>query len=126
VFEHLVRPGQELRTLADHLAPGGILQIEVPYQFHVLERLRFRLKGLSRPATPTLSSFHHPFFYTPSSLSRLLERTGLHVQSLRTFVPGQYDAHGVSQRLKKTGWSVLDHVCRLGNIIEAVAVRPER
>lgn len=126
VFEHLVRPGQELRTLADHLAPGGILHIEVPYQFHILERLRFRLQRRSRQATPTLSSFHHPFFYTPRSLGRILERAGLRVQSVRTFIPGQYDAHGASQRLKKTGWSVLDHVCRLGNIIEAVAVRPQR
>ena len=65
VFEHLVRPAQELHSLVDHLAPGGILYIEIPYQFHVIERLRYRLKRGSRQGIPTVSSFHHPYFYTP-------------------------------------------------------------
>jgi SAM-dependent methyltransferase len=126
VFEHLVRPAEELRLLVDHLAPGGILYIEIPYQFHVLERLRYRLKQGTRQATPTLSSFHHPFFYTPRSLRRLLERAGLDIESVRTFVPGHYEAQGVSRRIKKAGWSFLDRVCHLGNIIEAVATLPQR
>jgi len=54
----------------------------------------------------------------------MLERAGLDVQSLRTFVPDHYPAHGLGQRIKKAGWWGLDRMFHLGNIIEAVAVRP--
>jgi SAM-dependent methyltransferase len=126
VFEHLARPAAELSSLVDHLAPGGILYIEIPYQFHMLERLRYRLKQGARQETPTLFSFHHPFFYTPESLRRMLERAGLDVISVRTFVPGHYEANGVTRRIKKAGWWVVDRMFHLGNIIEAVAICPER
>lgn len=126
VFEHLVRPAEELGLLVDHLGPGGTLYIEIPHQFHFLDRFRYRLKRGERQATPTLFSFHHPYFYTPGSLRRMLERAGLDVRSVRTFVPGHYDAHGIGQHVKKTGWTVVDRMFRLGNIIEAVAIRPER
>lgn len=126
VFEHLVRPSGELSLLADHLAPAGILHIEVPYQFHFLERFRYRLNRAATRGMPTVSSFHHPFFYTPRTLRRMLERTGLDVVSVRTYVSWHYDAHGIRERLKGTAWWLLDRMFLIGNIIEAVAKRPER
>lgn len=126
VFEHLVRPAEELGSLVDHLAPGGILYIEIPYQFHMLERARYRLRRETRQAAPTLFSFHHPFFYTPESLRRILKRAGLDVISVRTFVPGHYVASGIVSRIKKAGWWIIDRTFHVGNIIEAIAACPER
>lgn len=124
VFEHLTRPLEDLRELTKHLAPGGLLFLEIPFQFHALEKTRFRLFPPTELRTPTLLSFHHPYFYTPRSLKLILERAGLEVPSLRCFVPRDYKTSTIAQRIRKVIWVVLDRVARVGNIIEAIARVP--
>lgn len=121
VFEHLTRPLGDLRELAKHLAPDGLLFIEIPFQFHAIERVRFRMFRPSGQKRPTLLSLHHPYFYTPNSLTKILERAEFEVLSLRCFVPRDYRASTFSQRMKKALWVMLDRVAGVGNIMEAVA-----
>src|SRR5262249_38994774 len=74
VFEHLSDPRSELAHLARLLRSGGLLYIEVPYQFHAVEKLLFRARR--KAGEFTLHSLHHPYFYTPKTIVRLLRAGG--------------------------------------------------
>jgi 2-polyprenyl-3-methyl-5-hydroxy-6-metoxy-1,4-benzoquinol methylase len=69
VFEHLIDPRNTLAQLLAHLAPGGLLLIEVPNLAALGERLR-------RGSTMDDS---HLFYFNARSLSRLLREAGLEV-----------------------------------------------
>jgi 2-polyprenyl-3-methyl-5-hydroxy-6-metoxy-1,4-benzoquinol methylase len=120
VFEHLTRPLEDLRTMRQHLAPDGVMFIEIPFQFHAIEKLRFRLAKKASLRSPTLLSYHHPYFYTPESVRRVLERAGFEVMSLRCFVPDDYPADTMGQKFRKVVWAFLDRSVSIGNIMEIV------
>lgn len=121
VFEHLTEPVRDLRAFVEHLEPNGVLFIEIPYQFHVAEKAAYRIRHGRAPQRPTLHSYHHPFFYTPATLRRLVEDAGLEVLSLRCFIREDYPAHGVTGRVKRLAWNALDRFANIGNVIELVA-----
>lgn len=70
VAEHLHRPGDELKRLWDHLAPGGVLGIQTQ-RLHDRERfLQWRYKE-----DPT-----HVAFYTDATMQAIAERLGASVE----------------------------------------------
>jgi len=115
VLEHLNDPLLKLREIRQIIKDEGVLYIEVPFQFHWVERLLYKL---GRPV-PGFSkrSLHHAFFFNPKSISLILERAGFSVQSMRVFDPPRYDK---SNRLKKMAWVILS-MMNTGNYIEVIA-----
>jgi SAM-dependent methyltransferase len=109
VFEHFLDPAAELAHLRRLLRPGGILYIEVPFQFTSIERWLYRF-GFKRPEL-SLHSLHHPYFYSPATLRRLLQRHGFEVLQVSVFDPLRYPADSLRQRFKKALWRSL---ARLG------------
>lgn len=69
VFEHLLDPRQTLADVRAHLAPGGVILIEVPNLRDIRERLR-------RGSTMDDS---HLFYFSRPSLTRLLTDGGFQV-----------------------------------------------
>lgn len=118
VFEHFNDPLAELKHLRRVLAPDGLLYIEVPMQFHSVARVRMRL----RPVNPglTVHSLHHPFFYTATTLRRLLQANGFEVVRTKVFDPGRYPARSVATRVKRVLWWLLSGI-EIGNYIEVIA-----
>lgn len=120
VFEHFNEPVVEIEHIRRLLKVGGLLYVEVPFQFNFLERLRFYL---SRPNTDfTLHSLHHAYFYTPRTLSKLLEGHRFRIEELSVFDAERYFASGGVGTLKTTVWQTLAKMS-IGNHIEAYARR---
>ena len=69
VFEHLLDPRQTLEALVQHLESPGLLLIEVPNRNDIRERLR---RG-------RIMNDSHLFYFSASSLSRMLRDQGLRV-----------------------------------------------
>jgi SAM-dependent methyltransferase len=120
VFEHFNEPVKELVQIHRLLKKEGLLYIEVPYQFNVVERSMFRLSA--REGEFTVHSLHHPFFYTPKSISRLLDANGFEVLECSVFDPIRYDAATFRAKAKKLVWWMLAKVA-VGNHIEIYARR---
>lgn len=70
VLEHLAEPFDVVKALAESLQPGGIMYAEVPMEIW------------RRPPAPK-EPITHVNYFTPATLSFLLERAGLHVLSAR-------------------------------------------
>lgn len=118
VFEHLSAPLNALRRLHDLLGENGLLYIEVPFQFNIVEVVKFMLQGKSAAFGPF--SLHHPIFYTPSVLRCMLEENGFRCRAVRVFDEPRYlEALGASTR-KAIFWRFMACL-RQGNIIEIVA-----
>lgn len=120
VFEHFVDPVGAVDDLKRLLSPNGIVVIEVPNQFgsgihHLLEALR-----LSRPQPRSLHSIHHPFFYTPESLSRILSKNGLRMEQVQSFFPERWKG-GVKRKLLAIVDLVSDRINRSGREFEIIA-----
>jgi SAM-dependent methyltransferase len=121
VFEHFINPVAELGHIHRLLKRGGMLYMEIPYQFHALEKAMFMMRR-SRP-TFGLQSLHHPYFYTPSTIQRLLAAGGFDVLSVSVFCPARYPARTLLEHGKKVAWRLLSGM-RIGNHIEILAERP--
>jgi 2-polyprenyl-3-methyl-5-hydroxy-6-metoxy-1,4-benzoquinol methylase len=76
VIEHVDSPRSFIRASAERLKPGGLLAIETPN----IDSLPYKLfKSSWRQFIP-----EHYFFFSPKTVSRLLEAHGLKVVSLTT------------------------------------------
>jgi len=85
VLEHVPDAHVFLDRVRELLEPGAPLYLEVPLQFGgLLERIA-RLRGEKRHFTAY--SIHHHYFFTPRSLTKLLQDHGFDVISLTTFLP---------------------------------------
>jgi 2-polyprenyl-3-methyl-5-hydroxy-6-metoxy-1,4-benzoquinol methylase len=125
VFEHLVEPREGLRKMASMLAPGGRLMIEVPNQFEAwVRKLTLGVKSLlGRSAIQrSLGSIHHPYFYDPTTLRRLFESEGFHVQAMRTHFPERWHPGGARRVLRLIDRAA-DRIAHQGECIELVAGR---
>lgn len=118
VFEHFNHPLDELKHLSRLLNPGGLLYIEVPLQFHVVERMRMRLKPNDRIFL--VESLHHPFFYNATTLRRLLRENGFEVLQTRVFEGARYPSASLVQRFKREVWRLLS-AFEIGNFVEIIA-----
>jgi SAM-dependent methyltransferase len=120
VFEHFNEPLKELESITGLLCDGGLLYLEVPYQFNVVERLLFLLKW--RQTQFTLHSLHHPYFYSPRTMRRLLRANGFEVVRIALFDKQRYGANSIRSRLKQLLWQGLASFS-VGTYIEVYAVR---
>ena len=84
-LDQLADPASAVRAARTHLTTGGMLAVRVPNgacyaAFEPL--LRSPLVGIAREwlAQNNLLGFPYRFGFTPSSLARLLERNGMHVE----------------------------------------------
>ena len=84
VFEHLPFPDKTLDQCYRILKPQGLLVLEVPQQFlNDLDRLKSLLRIQKVPRFNAYS-LHHTYFFTPGTLSRLIEDYGFKVDYLAT------------------------------------------
>jgi SAM-dependent methyltransferase len=95
VLEHLPDPSEHLRWCLEHLAPNGMLWIEVPFQFdNDLDRLR-RLAGRWHPSFNAFS-LHHTYFFSQRSLRRICDQANLSIEALRQpFMPAPWRSSGL-------------------------------
>lgn len=85
VFEHIVNPLNFLKKVKKILKKNGLLVLEVPYQFdNYLEKVK-KILGRTKYPKYSLFSIHHPFFYSPKSISLLLNKYNFRILSLKTF-----------------------------------------
>jgi SAM-dependent methyltransferase len=119
VFEHFVDPLIELSHLKRLLAPGGLIYIEVPFQFNLIERV---LSFLPRTRVPfTLHSIHHPYFYTPPSIRKFFVDNGFEVLRLTLFDSMRYECDTLVKRIKCQIWRLLSFF-GTGNYIEIIVI----
>ena len=83
VFEHLLDPLAVARKLSVWLRTGGFHMIEVPNQFDTFGFRRRRLMGTGVPRERTFFSIHHPVFFSPKTLRKLVESSGCRQFSMR-------------------------------------------
>lgn len=118
VFEHFNSPNDELKHIDRLLKKDGVLYIEIPFQFHFIERIQYRLfKDLPKF---TLSSIHHPFFYTPNTLIKILNNNGFSVIKLSTYDFNRYNKNSFLGLFKNFLWFLLSLI-KVGNYIEVYA-----
>lgn len=83
VFEHLLDPLAVAKNISRWLRPGGFHMIEVPSQFdNAAFKLR-RLVGAGVIRERTFRSIHHPVFFSPKTLRKLVELSGCCQYSMR-------------------------------------------
>ncbi|MFQ5786658.1 MAG: methyltransferase domain-containing protein, partial [Thermodesulfobacteriota bacterium] len=120
VFEHLVDPSSELLEIKKRLQPNGWLYIEVPFQFHPIERLKYFMT--SRSSGPfSFYSLHHPYFYTPATLQRILYRYGFKVMAISCFDWYRYSGVSFPSQFKRLAWFYSNLLFGFGNWIEVFA-----
>lgn len=120
VFEHFNEPQTELVNLHRLLKQNGGLFIEVPYQFNWIERLIFRMRN--RRVELSVESLHHPYFYTPNTIRKLLEDHNFEIRKITVFDPNRYPADTLLKHIKKAIWWSFSLVS-IGNYIQVFAIR---
>jgi len=88
VFEHLPYPGRFLDQVSKILKKGGFIQIDVPNQNGLINRLKmfFGLKKTNEWGC--LDPPFHLHAYTPKILKSFLEKSGLKIEYIKTTTPG--------------------------------------
>lgn len=117
VFEHFTDPVQAAKNIGDLLAPGGVVYIEVPYQFNLIEVARYML--LDKAVPFSVNSLHHPVFFTPRTLTKLFRARGFRPLTLRVFARDRYPADSLVAWCKRAVWELASHVGQ-GTFIEAM------
>jgi len=113
VFEHFNHPLKELKHIYDGLKTEGLLYIEIPMQFHIIEKFK-HLFGNDKMSY-NLHSIHHPFFYTEKSLCDILLKCGFVVIESKTLTRSDNGS-----KLKSIFWKIAG-MFGVGNIIEVYA-----
>ena len=120
VFEHFSSPHQALERLGKLLKPGGVIYVEVPFQFNFFEMIKFRLTGQRKDFD--VSSIHHPIFYRPKTLMKVFKDHGFKCHSMRVFSWSRYPAFGLIGQVKRFVWLVASLMGE-GTMIEAIFER---
>ena len=124
VLEHMPNPLEHLKWCRDILNEDGLLSIEVPNQFdNDLDRVRRFLKVGGRQKNFNSYSLHHTYFFTSTSMKRLMQESGFEIIQIRTFNPDQAPLWPIKLRnLVLRPWlSFSDWVHSGGNVIEVIA-----
>jgi SAM-dependent methyltransferase len=116
VFEHFAAPHKALDHIASLLNPGGMVYVEVPFQFSVFEVIKYLLTRKRK--TFDIFSVHHPVFYRPRSLRKLFAIHSFNCRQMRVFDWSRYPVTGVGDRLKRLIWFAASLVGQ-GIMIEA-------
>jgi len=116
VLEHLLNPLDLLLHIRDGLRANGIICIIVPNEFNPLQR---RLKGY------TSLHPHHVNYFTPESLTRLVEKAGFEVVRQTATFPIEWLAlHGLPYH-KYPKFGILAHWLRMVIEYTALSVAPD-
>ena len=118
VFEHFNNPNNELKQIERLLKKEGILYIEIPFQFHFVERILF--KFFKPKMNFSIHSIHHPYMYTPNTLTKILSNNGFSVIKLSTYDFKRYNKNSFLGLLKNLIWFLLSLI-NVGNYIEVYA-----
>jgi len=121
VFEHFTRPTEVLIALRKVTHPGSLLVIEVPNQWDSLNGIISRTRRLFKPGPRTVSSIHHPYFYSKTTLTRLIEKHRFRVVRARTHIP-EYYLVGWRSRIAGLVSFLGDLIGGRGDFIEIVGV----
>jgi len=120
VLEHVADPNVFLQALRRLLLPGGVLYLLVPNEGSVPSAVKSFMSriGLKRRAYKHLSPGHHLFFYTRTTLRRVLEKNGFAIAY-----------SGTRSRAKQRSTSgrvvhMLADALRTGTWLEVVARKP--
>jgi 2-polyprenyl-3-methyl-5-hydroxy-6-metoxy-1,4-benzoquinol methylase/predicted RNA-binding Zn-ribbon protein involved in translation (DUF1610 family) len=121
VFEHLPDPTHFLQEVKKCMHDHTIFLFEVPHQF---EELNFILLNLVRRPSylKGLYAVHHPFFYTQSSLKRLLQNSGFDILDI-TSCPAEKKYYLIDSPVKRIGRILLFILQKLtgrGSVIEVI------
>jgi len=120
VFEHFGAPHQVLDRLESLLSNDGLIYVEVPFQFNLIEIVKYYLTRQRRPFD--VFSLHHPIFYRPSTLKNIFSEHGFNCRSMNVFKWNRYPAVGLSGQIKKIMWFMASLVGQ-GIVIEAIFYR---
>jgi SAM-dependent methyltransferase len=124
VLEHLRSPSEALTRIRPWLRRGGILALEVPYEFGDLFE-RFQSCILGKPRLPYAVPSPHLYFFTVASLQALLRRCGYEIVALGTLRRNAVDeSRYLGGRWLKRLLYWLEQRCRWGPLIEVYA-RPK-
>ena len=117
VFEHFVDPRNELKEIKRILKNNGGLYIEVPYQFNLVERIKFLFGKRNKFDQYSL---HHPYFYTPKNLSFILKEFNFEIVSISIFDKNRYPRSNFIEKFKCFLWYLLSKI-NCGNYIEIIS-----
>jgi SAM-dependent methyltransferase len=122
VFEHFTQPLAALGKLKSLLSDGALLVLEVPNQFESwTRRLVNAIRRVTSTDAPrTVLSIHHPYFYTQSSLSKLLISHGFDVVWLQTYFPERWAGPAYRHLLQAIDY-LADRVGSYGENVEIAA-----
>lgn len=119
VLEHTQNPLKELEICRDLLTPGGILYISVPNITGLSPRLKSLQSRLHLKSHRWrhYAAMHHLFFFSPTTLRKLIERANLKVIEWETPVEKKAGQHPVIESFYRTllertqNASILDFYC---------------
>ena len=115
VLEHFPNPRETAASIYELLNPGGIVYIEVPFQFNMASRIKSYLLPIQ--SSFGIGSIHHPVFFSPKTLNRLFNENDFVCCHMRIFDPKR--KHIGMSLLKSVMWSFLSHFGQ-GIFIEAI------
>jgi len=123
VFEHLLDPVQAVNICKSFLKENGIFVLEIPQEINNDLDLLKKILGLRRIPEFNAYSLHHTYFYSPKTITLVLEQNGFKVKSLRTSNPARTPLFPFSLKnllLRIYLW-LSDFIHHGGNIIEIYA-----
>lgn len=118
VLEHVMDPNIFLHHMKELVKKDGLIYIQIPNEGNFQSVIRCGLSRLRLYPKPfkNLSAFHHLFFYTKKTLTKLLEKNGLEVIHLTTYTrfklknPGSWGGYFLFPALGHG--NLLEVVCR--------------
>jgi len=123
VFEHFTDPHAALQRIGALLKPGGLVYVEVPFQFNLIETTMHKLTG--RKKAFDLFSVHHPVFFRPITLRKIFSDHKFRCVSLRIFGMSRYPTSTLAQQIKRFVWFAVSLMGQ-GLFIEAYFEKPEK
>jgi 2-polyprenyl-3-methyl-5-hydroxy-6-metoxy-1,4-benzoquinol methylase len=120
VFEHFNDPNTECKYIYSLLKNDGVLYLEIPFQFHIVERIIY--KFFKQKTNFSLSSVHHPFFYNPDTILKMLQENNFKILKLSVYDYRRYNKQTIIGFFKNIGWFILS-LFKIGNYIELYAVK---
>ena len=121
VLEHLHDPLASIRILGNSLKSGGVLVVEVPFEFGDLFD-RFREFALRRPRAVNAVPSSHLTFFTLPTLCRLLEDAGFEI--LHAATPRRNQSFGSTLPMGKMLKGIVyrwEQILKMGPLIEVYA-----